>query len=143
MDPGTAIAVGQVSAKILSMIWKYYSEVQDAKSNVTYLANEIQDLHNVMQKLQGLLQDDSMATEVPVLASLSGTIEQSLLDIKLLQKKLDPGTGDKLMKRVGKRLEWPLRKKEVDDWVAKFQRFKSTVNLALNTDQTYDFRALL
>ena len=138
MDPGTAIAVGQVSAKILSIIWKYYSEVKDAKSDVTYLADEIQNFRNVMQKISELLQKDS--ANVPASDSLIPTIEQSLSEIKILEGKLDPGTGAKVMKRVGKRaLKWPFTKKEVDDWVTRFQRLKGTLSLAMNADQTYEF----
>lgn len=137
MELGTAIAVEQVCAKVLSIIWKYYSEVKDAKSNVTHLANEIRDFHDVMHKIQELFQRDSMVAKVPTSASLTPTIEQCLLDIKMLESKLDPGTGAKVMKRVGKRaLKWPFTKKEVDEWVVKFQRLKETVNLALNADQT-------
>ena len=140
MDPGTAIAVGQVSAKVLSIIWKYYSEVKDAKSNVTRLANEIQDFQNVMQKFSELLQKDSVVAKVPASASLITTIKQSLSDINILETKLDPGTGAKVMKRVGKRaLKWPFTKKEVDEWVTRFQRLKGTLSLAMNADQACEF----
>ena len=139
MDLGTAIAVGQVSAKILSILWKYYSEVKDAKGDVTRLADEIQDFHNVMQKLLELLEKDPMVAKVPASATLITTIEHSLSDINVLERKLDPGTGAKVMKRVGKRtLKWPFTKKEVDDWVTRFQRLKGTLNLALNADQAYE-----
>ena len=137
MDPGTAIAVAEISAKVLSTIWKYYSEVKDAKSNVTRLATEVQDFHNVMQKFLGLLQKDSMDAKLPVSASLIKSIEQSLSDIKKLESKLDPGPN--AMKRVGKRaLKWPFTKKEVDEWVSKFQRSKGTLSLAMDVDQAYE-----
>ncbi|KAL8966803.1 MAG: hypothetical protein Q9197_005783 [Variospora fuerteventurae] len=134
MEPGTAIAIGQVSAKVVSIIWKYYSDVKDAESNITFLANEIQDFRNVVQSLQDLLQRSS---KVSVSAALETTITQALTDINSLETKLDPGTRAKAMRRLGKRaLKWPFTKKEVDEWVVRFQRFKATVNLALNTDQT-------
>ena len=138
MDPGTAIAVGQVSAKILSMIWKYYSEVKDAKNDVTQLADEIQKFHDVMLKISELLQKDP--AKVPASASLIPTIAKSLSDIRILEKKLDPGTRAKVMKRVGKRaLKWPFTKKEVNDWVTIFQRLKGTLSLAMDADQAYEF----
>ncbi|KAL9016281.1 MAG: hypothetical protein Q9185_006377 [Variospora sp. 1 TL-2023] len=134
MEPGTAIAIGQVSAKVVSIIWKYYSDVKDAESNITFLANEIHDFRNVVQSLQDLLQRSS---KVSVSAALETTITQALTDINSLETKLDPGTRAKAMRRLGKRaLKWPFTKKEVDEWVVRFQRFKATVNLALNTDQT-------
>ncbi|KAL8725583.1 MAG: hypothetical protein Q9181_006365 [Wetmoreana brouardii] len=137
MDPGTAIAIGQVSAKVLSIIWKYYSDVKDAKGNIHSLANELQDLHDVTLKVQGLLQNQPADVNMTTSVTLARTLEQTLLDIKDLEHKLDPGTGDKLMKRVGRRaLKWPFAKKDVDEWIAKLQRFKSTLSLALNADQT-------
>ncbi|KAL8959103.1 MAG: hypothetical protein Q9193_003975 [Seirophora villosa] len=134
MEAGTAIAIGQLSTKVLSIIWKYYSDVKDAKSSITFLANEIKDFSNVLQSFIGLLQRSS---KIPFSATLETTSTQALTDIQTLKDKLEPGTGDKAMKRFGKRaLKWPLTKKEVGEWVERFERFKATLNLALNTDQT-------
>ncbi|KAL9012801.1 MAG: hypothetical protein Q9173_002458 [Seirophora scorigena] len=134
MEAGTAIAIGQLSTKVLSIIWKYYSDVKDAKSSITFLANEIQNFSNVLQNFIGLLQRSS---KIPVSATLGTTITQALTDIQTLKDKLEPGTGPKAMKRFGNRaLKWPLTKKEVDEWVERFERFKATLNLALNRDQT-------
>ncbi|KAL8829067.1 MAG: hypothetical protein Q9191_002229 [Dirinaria sp. TL-2023a] len=119
MDPGTAIAVVEISAKVLSIIWKYYCNVKDARSNIQSLTSELQDYHNVSLKLQELLQKQPANAQMTSSATLGRTIEQSLLDIKYLENKLNPGAGDKLMKRV-----------------SKLQRFKSTLLVALNTDQT-------
>lgn len=139
MEAGTATAIVQLSTKVSSIIWKYYSDVKDAKSSITSLANEIQDFSNVLQKFIELLQRSS---KIPVSASLEPTSTQALTDIQTLKDKLKPGTGDKAMKRLGKRaLKWPLNKKEVGEWVERFARFKTTLTVALNTDQTYAFRA--
>ncbi|KAI4117122.1 MAG: hypothetical protein LQ345_002570 [Seirophora villosa] len=134
MEAGTATAIVQLSTKVSSIIWKYYSDVKDAKSSITSLANEIQDFSNVLQKFIELLQRSS---KIPVSASLEPTSTQALTDIQTLKDKLKPGTGDKAMKRLGKRaLKWPLNKKEVGEWVERFARFKTTLTVALNTDQT-------
>ena len=139
MDPATAIAVSTLSAKILSLIWKYYSDVKHAKSDIERLASEIQGLHAVFQNVQGLIQKNSLAKDFPTSASLIETTKQALTDIKELKRQLDPGTGAKTMSRVGKcALKWPLAKKEVDDWVAKLERHKTLLDLALTTDQRYD-----
>lgn len=136
MEPGTAIAVGQVSGKILSIIWKYYSEVKDAKDKIVYLANEIQDLQLVLHKLQEMIKKDPTTGKLPTSASLDKTIEQSLLDMQKLEKKLNPGTGNKAMKKFGKRaLKWPLAAKETNEWMARLQRLNQKLNLALSTDQ--------
>lgn len=136
MEPGTAIAVGQVSAKVLSIISKYYSDVKDAKNKIEYLANEVHDLQLVVKNLQEIIKNPT-TQKLPTSASLDQTIEQSLLDMKKLEKKLNPGTGDRAMKKVGKRaLKWPFTAKETEEWMARLQRLKGTINLALNTDQS-------
>ncbi|KAL8689566.1 MAG: hypothetical protein Q9224_004613, partial [Gallowayella concinna] len=134
MDPGTAIAVATLCSKVVSVIWKYYIDVQDAKSNIRHLANEIQDFGQVMQKVEELIH---MSPRFSASASLDSTIEQAFSDAQLLESRLDPGKTGKAMKRLGRRaLTWPFTKKEVEEWVARFQRLKATVNLALTTDQS-------
>lgn len=136
MDPGTAIAVGELSLKIISLISKYYSDVKNAKSDIERLDREIRDLHVVFQRIQELSQKSSLTENLSVSASLKETTEQALVDVKVLESKLDPGPGARMMRRVGKRaLKWPFEKKEVNDWVAKFERHKTSLNLALTTDQ--------
>lgn len=138
MDPGTAIAVATLSTKVVSLIWKYSSDFKNAQSSITLLANEIEAFKQVMLKLEELLKKSS---NLPALGSLETTLKQALLDVENLERKLRPGKGAKTMERLGKRLKWPLDKKEVEDWITTFQRLKATVNLALNTDTTYGCHA--
>ena len=137
MEAGTAIAVGQVSAKALSTIWKYYSDVKDAKDMIQSLVNELQDLQNVALKVQHLMKQASQNKDMPTIITLSHTLEQSLSTVKNLEDKLNPEASNKAMKRVGKRaLKWPFQKKEVEEWTARLQSFKLTLSLAIATDQT-------
>ena len=134
MDPGTAVAVGTLSAKVLSIIWKYYKDVKDAQHDIKLLANELEYSHDLIQKFETMASGTS---ELPVAASLCTTIEQALSELKTLEKRLDPGSGAKAMRRLGKRaLKWPFAKGEVEQWVTRFQRLKETASLALNIDQT-------
>lgn len=134
MDPGTALAVTTISGKFLSIIWKYYMDVDGAQSEIKLLANELEYSHNLMQEFQQLAGKSS---KLPLTASLDATIEQALSDLKTLESRLDPKTGAKAMRRLGKRaLKWPFTKGEVEQWITRFQRLKETANLALNADQT-------
>ena len=136
MDPGTILAVAELSAKVLSVIAKYYWDVKNAKADIERLSNEIRSFHDILQKVQKLVQSFG-ATRLPISVSLAEAVKQSLLDITMLEDKLNPGKGGRVMKRVGLRaLKWPLTKKEVDDYVAKLERYKTTLGLALNADQT-------
>ena len=133
MDPGTAIAISSLCAKVVSIIGKYYLDVQDAKSNIALLAHEVQTFDHVVREIAEL-SDANL--RLPVLTSLRSAMNEALSAAELLQSQLDPGKTGKTMKRWGIRaLTWPLTKKEVEEWVARFQRLTAICNLALTTDQ--------
>lgn len=137
MDPGTAIAVGELSAKALSVIWKYYSDVKDAKGDIENLVDEIQDLHKVLKSVRKLLEDQSSAEITATSGSLLENTKSFQSDMEAFVTRLDPNRGDKVMHPFGLRaLQWPLKKKEVDKFVGKLQRYKATLNLAFVADQT-------
>lgn len=137
MDPGTAIAVGEVSTKVLSIIWKYYSDVKDAKDDIEYLANEIKDLQNVLENVRKLLEDRSIAERMPISLPMLETTKQLKLDMEALGTRLDRSKGTRTMHRVGLRaLKWSLKKQQVNEFVTKLQRYKATLNLAFVADQT-------
>ena len=137
MDPGTAIAVGEISAKALSTMWKYYSDVKDAKDDIEFLANEIKDFQNVLETVRTLLEDGSIAEKIPASLPLLKTTKALGIDMEALCAQLNPSKGTKTMRRAGLRaLKWPLKKKEVCEFVTKLQRYKSTLNLAFLADQT-------
>ena len=136
MDPGTILAVAELSTKALSVITKYYWDVKNAKADIERLWNEIKAFDDVLQKVQELVQNFG-TTRLPISASLGEAVKQSLLDITMLEDKLNPGKGRRIMKRAGFRaLKWPLTSKEVDDCITKLERYKTTIGLALSTDQT-------
>ena len=136
MDPGTILTVTELSAKALSIIAKYYWDVKNAKADIERLWNEIKAFHDVLHKVQELVQNFG-ATRLPILALLGEAVKQSLLDITILEDKLNTGKGGRIMKRAGFRaLKWSLTSKEVDDCITKLERYKTTIDLALSTDQT-------
>lgn len=139
MDPATIIAVSELSVKILSLISQYYSDVKHAKRDIERLESEIQSLHAVFKKVQELIQKSSLAPKFQTSASLIRTTEQALIDVTGLERQLEHEIGAKPMSRVGKSaLKWPFAKKEVNEWVAKLERHKTSLDLALTTDQRYN-----
>ena len=136
MDPGTPIAVITLSAKVLSTIWTYYWEAKNARSDITALTDEIRGSQDVLQKVEDLL---SRSSRVSLPASLETTLKQAQLDLTLIDKQIDPSKGTTRMRLFGKRaLKWPFTKKEVEEWIARFDRLKTSINLALNTDSAFE-----
>ena len=136
MDPGTAIAVAQISAKVLSLIAKYYSGVKNAKTDIERLEVEVKALRDVLQRMQELARRPD-GTKLSALPSCLTAIQQSYDDVTTLESKLNPGKRQKTMHRTGLRaLMWPLTSKEVDEYITRLERQKSALNLALSTDTT-------
>ncbi|KAL8881944.1 MAG: hypothetical protein Q9198_000961 [Flavoplaca austrocitrina] len=134
MDPGTAFAVVTLTTKVVSILGKYYKNVAGAQSDIELLTNELESSHNLMKRFQTLADSTS---KLPAAASLNPNIEKALSELKMLQRKLYPGVGDKAMRRLGKHaLKWPFAKGEIEQWVTRFQKLKDTASLALNIDQT-------
>ena len=59
MEVGIALAVGQISAKLLSIIWTYYSDVKDAKKDIVSLVHELEDLRPITNKTKEMTDTNS------------------------------------------------------------------------------------
>lgn len=124
MDPGTIIAVVEKSFSVLSLIAKYYSGVKKAKEDIEGLNTEVEAFYNGFREIQKLVWS-SHATKLLLLASLVTTIERSLSDIETIKNKPDPGTGDKVMHRMGLRaLQGLFTKEKVKEYIVKLERHK-------------------
>lgn len=133
MDPGTIIAVVETSFSVLSLIAKYYSDVKKAKEDIEHLKTEVEALYNVLREIQDLVQH----SKIPFLASLATAIQDSLSDIENIKTKLDASERKKARSCIGLRaLKWPFTKREVEEHIAKLEKHKTTLALALNSGQT-------
>lgn len=136
MDPGTIFAAVQASDRVLSIITKYYSDVKKAEKEIEGLKAELEAFHNVSRKIQELIQSYN-TTKLPLLASLVTVVKDSLSDIENIKNKLDSSKGKKGLSRVGLRaLKWPFTKEEVKEHIVALERHKTTLTLALSSDQT-------
>ena len=133
MEVGTILAVVQISTKVLSLLSKYYRDVKDAKEKVQLLSEEIETFQNVLQSVRNTVERSPAKLSAVSVAA----IERSQQHLSDLEEKLNPPTRKKVMDRVGLRaLKWPFTNKEVEEWITKLNRDKSTLVLALNSDQT-------
>ena len=133
MEVGTILAVVQIATKVLSLLSKYYRDVKDAKDKVKRLSEEIETFQNVLQNVRKIVEHSpSKLPTVPTAAIVHS--QQYLSD---LEEKLNPPKQKKMMDRVGLRaLKWPFTNKEVEEWITWLNRDKTTLVLALNSDQT-------
>jgi len=139
MDPlsgaASVIAVVQVAGKVWSLCWKYYSDAQDAKPDIDRIMDYIQDLQHLFQHVQALAKGPDAAKLVASKELLERTALEFEREFKTLQKILEPGKRQGILKSFGRRLKWPLQKEDVEKIVQLLERHKTTLITAMNCDQ--------
>jgi Fungal N-terminal domain of STAND proteins len=133
MEPGTILTVITTSAKVLSLITEYSSDVKGARQDQERVHKEVKALHHVLESVHELAKGPN-TSKFPILSSY---IAECSPDIEALKTRLDPGKRGRAMKKLGVRaLKWPFDKKEVDKHINTLERHKNTISAALSIDQT-------
>ena len=134
-EAASVVAVIQISERILSLCTKYYLKVRDAKEDIKRLQGEVEGLRDVLKKVLELVEGPG-AARLPTSGLLAGRIQQCSSELQDLGNRLDPAQKG-AMKRLGFRaLKWPFTGEDVNKSIAMLERHKTTLNLALNADQT-------
>jgi hypothetical protein len=134
-EAASIFAVIQISDRIISLCGEYTLAVKNARRDVERLTNEVRAFLDVLKKVEkiakGLDASKLLASE-PV----SGAIKECSSELNNLIIRLDPGTGRKVMKRVGFRaLKWPFTSKDLNEIIESIERYKGIINMALHVDQ--------
>ncbi|KAH7016729.1 P-loop containing nucleoside triphosphate hydrolase protein, partial [Ilyonectria destructans] len=132
----SVIGIIDLSAKVAVLCLQYSTAVGNARADITRLRSRLDDLGTTLHGVQHLLDNRNhqvLATSRKLVDSLDGCISE----LVQLQSRLDPGKARKAMRRFGLRaLKWPFDSKEVSDIVSNLERYKQTITLGLQIDQT-------
>lgn len=135
MDPVSAAAsiagIIQLSAQSISVCQNYIAKARGAREEISTLQNEVRSLEKVMQKLQELVEAKDSKFVV------SGAVQKDVLDpcreeLQRLLSKLEPSGFNRLRL---KPLIWPLASSSIQKTTNSLQRYRDTLNIALNVDQ--------
>jgi hypothetical protein len=139
MDPITAVGL---AASIIQLInattkaIKCLNDVKDALKDRAMLAREASSLLALLTDLRYRLEEakstDPWFTGVRSLGTEGGPLDQFKESMEKLARKLKPGSG---MKKLGKSLFWTLDRDDINSVLAKIERLKTLVSLALQNDQ--------
>jgi hypothetical protein len=138
MDPLSAtasvIAILQLSAKVLS----YLNDVKDASKGHAQCAIEASNLHNLLTNLRFRLEEghghQPWFSAVQALAVENGPLDQFKQALETLQAKMTDGGR---LKKAREALLWKFTKEEVDGILARMERLKTLVGIALQMDHLY------
>ncbi|KAJ9654373.1 hypothetical protein H2201_009008 [Coniosporium apollinis] len=132
----SVIAVVDIAGKVLSLCWKYYSAVKDAKTDIDRLCKEIEAVQGVLKQAQELAKGpkaSKLLASKPLIEKIPSELRE---EFARLEEQLDPGKRRKAMHTFGLRaLKWPLTSEQVDKTLRVLERHKTTLLTALTTDQ--------
>jgi hypothetical protein len=132
----SVIAVIQLTGSLVKLCGGYIQEVKDAREEILNLQQAITGLEGTLQDLQKFLQINN-AKALPTSSRLLSNVADCLTYLQALERRLDPGKGRRLMKKVGLRaLKWPLKRTEVEGVAKNLERYSSSFLLSLQVDQT-------
>jgi hypothetical protein len=135
MDPlsvtASIIAILQLSVKVLG----YLNHVKDASKDRAQCEIETSNLYSLLVNLRCRLEEGSASqpwfSAVRDLASSNGPLDQYKHALKELQAKMTDGGR---LKKAGEALMWKFRKEEVASILARIERLKGLVRIALEMD---------
>lgn len=114
---------------------QYLSDVKDAPKERAKLAREASSLVALLTDLRYKAEDvksiDPWFASVRSLGADMGPLQQFRDAMEELGRKLKPQTG---VAKFGKALLWTIDKNDIKDILAKIERLKTTVGLALQID---------
>ena len=135
MDPlsvtTSVIAVLQRTGEVIG----YLNDVKDAPNECQQCAIEASNLQNLLINLRYRLEQghtgDPWFTAVRSLNVENGHLDQYKQALEQLQSRVDVGNGAQKIKR---RLVWKFSKAEVAGILARMERLKTLVSIALEMD---------
>jgi Fungal N-terminal domain of STAND proteins len=133
----SVIAVVDLSAKVASLCFQYLVAVKDAKEDIKRLQGEVSSIKDILGGVKQLLDGLDSKMQLLVTQKLSASLKDCSLQLKAVQKQLEPGKGRKAMSQFGVRaLKWPFRSKEMEKIIHGLERHKRAFSSALQVDQT-------
>ena len=142
------VAVLQITNSVVSLCHDYSAAVQGASWELPQIRAEVENLRNVLQKLEPLAKqaefaDPSTGTRLPTLDMLRGPrglLQKCLDELQSLEKRLRfPSWNNKFgpkKRAVIQALRWPLKEAETKQTLQNIGRFTETLSLAITMDQT-------
>ena len=132
----SVLTVIELSAKVVSLCVQYSLAVKGAKKEITRLETEVKDLGKVVGDVQHLIGGPDGA-ELSASQKLLKAVHDCFMQLKALEKTLDPGKTRKAISHFGVRaLRWPFESREIEKVIGELERCKETFSLALQVDQT-------
>ena len=133
------MAVVDLSVKVTTLCVKYANEVKNASTEMKLLREEVANLQNITQRIQGLLKTTN-AAKLESSQSLKKALDHSTSRLEEMDRRLGQGLkrkdGHWLKRKLHLRaLKWPFQREEAQQMIHEFRQSNHTISLALQVDQ--------
>jgi hypothetical protein len=136
------VAIIDLSAKVASLCCRYATAVNNARSDIERLQQEVSLLKATFEGAMQLAEtpnDLRFQTSKRLRDGLGGCSLQLKELEAVLEKWLSPGNTRKMMNWFNLRpLKWPFESKDVGGIIKTFEQHRDTMCGGLNIDQTYE-----
>lgn len=141
MDPFSLtvsiITVVTLAGQLVSLGKSYASSVSGCPQEINDLLSELSALSQILMALKDVIDPATATSKTPILLGgiLVGPVDDCANQLREMIAFLTKCQASKSrIKKVMKRLVWPLREAETKDWINKIEGYKSTFTLALSAD---------
>ncbi|CUS07295.1 unnamed protein product [Tuber aestivum] len=144
MDPlsitASVITVVTLTGQLISLGYSYGVGVSGCPQELRDLTTELISFSTILGAVRSVLDPTQNPTAGPHPTLIGNSLQNNLDEcatqlgklLLFLQKYQDPADGK--VKKVVKRMMWPLKEQETKEWIARIEGYKSTFSLALSTD---------
>ena len=130
-------AAVELTASVVKICARFITEVKNARDDIITLQRSVADLGGILRQLKEFLESSDRSRSF-VSASLIESLNDCLLDLGTLNRRIDPKNHKGIMRKFGIRaMKWPLQRPEVEKMVTNLERYKSSFILSIQVDQTY------
>jgi len=130
------IAVVELSAKVAMLCVQYSRAVATAKSDITRLKEQIDQVRNVFDEVNRLL-DGNDGASLKASQKVRKGVDACLSQVAAIERKMNVGKGRKAISRIGHALSWPFTRQEVDKIIQELRASEDMIALALQVDTAY------
>jgi len=125
---GSIAGLASLALSIVSALYKYGGDVKSAPAQSEQLRKELSELQTISQ----IVEDSVKVTTKGLPEALEGQVKEFKTTLETMLKRAAREKTGGLRK-----LKWPFDKTENAEYIAKIERFKSTLHLIMNVDQMY------
>ena len=134
MEPLSAAASIIAVVQGIGACWKIYSAVKDAKGDIEELRREVISVEELAKHVEELIRSPN-GRKFSASKELENALNGCYSELQRLKDKLGSQKERKFFRIVKKHAMWPLTGPEVAKIVGNLERWKQSINLALNIDQ--------